>query len=198
MTQTSTVPSVNSQRQTQTARITKQGNQGKCKKTAGWCSLCPEMNAGHLQMRPDWQSFWMPSQGVGSDKRSFYQVWICVHDKSNPCWTATPGKLDIFTEAAGLQRKGIARDPERPGFESRLCYSLVSMGNSLFRISVLSSLHGDKTILKNKTAAGKSLVVQWLRLHASNAGGMDLIPGEGTKIPQVAGCGQKPQKCWLR
>ena len=30
---------------------------------------------------------------------------------------------------------------------------------------------------------GTSLVVQWLRLRSSNAGGAGLIPGRGTKIP---------------
>ena len=28
---------------------------------------------------------------------------------------------------------------------------------------------------------GTSLVVQWLRLHAANAGGLGLIPGQGTR-----------------
>ena len=32
---------------------------------------------------------------------------------------------------------------------------------------------------------GTSLAVQWLRLHASTAGGTDLIPGQGTKIPHA-------------
>ena len=36
-----------------------------------------------------------------------------------------------------------------------------------------------------------SLVAQWLRLHASFAGGTDLIPGWGTKIPRAVGQGQK-------
>ena len=31
----------------------------------------------------------------------------------------------------------------------------------------------------------------WLRLHASTAGGTDLIPGRGTKIPHAAWCSQK-------
>ena len=31
--------------------------------------------------------------------------------------------------------------------------------------------------------AGTSLVVQWLRLQASRAGGMGPIPGQGTKVP---------------
>ena len=32
---------------------------------------------------------------------------------------------------------------------------------------------------------GTSLVVQWLRLHVSNVGGMGSIPGQGTKIPHA-------------
>ena len=31
-----------------------------------------------------------------------------------------------------------------------------------------------------------SLVAQWLRFHAPNAGGTDLIPGQGTNIPCAA------------
>ena len=38
---------------------------------------------------------------------------------------------------------------------------------------------------------GTSLVVQWLRLPASNAGSMSSIPGRGTKIPHAAQRGQK-------
>ena len=33
---------------------------------------------------------------------------------------------------------------------------------------------------------GISLVVQWLRLHALNAGGLGLIPSQGIKIPHAA------------
>ena len=33
---------------------------------------------------------------------------------------------------------------------------------------------------------GTPLVVQWLSLCAPSAGGMGLIPGQGTKIPHVA------------
>ena len=36
-----------------------------------------------------------------------------------------------------------------------------------------------------------SLVVQWLRLHTSKAGGAVVIPGQGTKIPHAAWRGQK-------
>ena len=36
-------------------------------------------------------------------------------------------------------------------------------------------------LLKNDWRGGTSLVAQWLRLHAPNAGGMGLIPGQGTR-----------------
>ena len=42
-----------------------------------------------------------------------------------------------------------------------------------------------------KSVMGGSLVVQWLGLCASIAAGMNLIPGQGTKIPQAMWHGQK-------
>ena len=44
--------------------------------------------------------------------------------------------------------------------------------------------------IKKQTTLGASLVVQQLRLHASTAGGMGSIPGQGTEIPHTMGCGQ--------
>jgi len=43
----------------------------------------------------------------------------------------------------------------------------------------------------NKSSPGTSLMVQWLRPHTSNAGGMGPIPGWGTKIPHVRRQSQK-------
>ena len=40
---------------------------------------------------------------------------------------------------------------------------------------------------------GTSLVVQWLRLCASNAGGVGLIPGWGAKLSHTVRCGKKKQ-----
>ena len=37
---------------------------------------------------------------------------------------------------------------------------------------------------------GNSLVVQWLQLHASTAGGRGSVPGQGTKIPHATWRGQ--------
>ena len=43
-------------------------------------------------------------------------------------------------------------------------------------------MNNPKTEIK-ETILGTSPMVQWLRLCASNAGVMGLIPGQGTKIP---------------
>ena len=44
------------------------------------------------------------------------------------------------------------------------------------------------------TSYRTSLVVQWLRFHTSNAGGMGLIPGWGMKIPLASRHSQKKKK----
>ena len=41
-----------------------------------------------------------------------------------------------------------------------------------------------------------SLVVQWLRRHAPNAGGSGSIPGQGPMIPHATRQGQKKKKNW--
>ena len=47
---------------------------------------------------------------------------------------------------------------------------------------------------------GTSSAVQWLRLHASNAGGAGLIPGQGTRTPcameHESVCFLKTEKKW--
>ena len=45
-----------------------------------------------------------------------------------------------------------------------------------------------------KKITGTSLAGQWLRLHASTAGGVGLIPGCGTKIPHATQHGKKKKK----
>ena len=44
------------------------------------------------------------------------------------------------------------------------------------------------------TELGTSTVVQWLRLRASQAGDMGLIPGQGTKILHASRCGKEKKK----
>ena len=43
----------------------------------------------------------------------------------------------------------------------------------------------------NRIPMGMFLVVQWLRLHASTAGSVDLIPCQGSKSLHAVRCGQK-------
>ena len=47
---------------------------------------------------------------------------------------------------------------------------------------------------QNRCKIGDSLVVQWLRLHVSNAGGMSSIPGWGTKISHAVHVAKKKKK----
>ena len=47
---------------------------------------------------------------------------------------------------------------------------------------------------KTLPTLGTSLSAQWLRLSASNAGGLGLIPSQGTKIPHAPWCSQKKKK----
>ena len=46
--------------------------------------------------------------------------------------------------------------------------------------------YGQLQIISTKPMSWTSLVVQWSRLHASTEAGMDLIPGQRTKIPHTA------------
>ena len=41
-------------------------------------------------------------------------------------------------------------------------------------------------------------MVQWLRFHAPNTGGMGLIPGRGIKIPHAAGHSQETTKTKIK
>ena len=42
-----------------------------------------------------------------------------------------------------------------------------------------------QTHISKRIHTETSLVVQWLKIHASTAGGVGSIPGQGTKIPQT-------------
>ena len=48
--------------------------------------------------------------------------------------------------------------------------------------------------VQERLREGLPCLAQWLRLHAPNAGGKCSIPGQGTKIPHAAWCGQKKKK----
>ena len=65
-----------------------------------------------------------------------------------------------------------------------------STSNQLYKIQKTKALYISSDLLRlfsKHSKIGTSLVVQWLRLYASNAGGAGSIPGWGTKIPHATG-----------
>ena len=54
---------------------------------------------------------------------------------------------------------------------------------------ILFNIHVPKGFVPFKINRETSLVVQWLRLHASTAGGTRLIPGQKTKTLHAVQCG---------
>ena len=58
------------------------------------------------------------------------------------------------------------------------------MGNTCIPV-VVSFRYLAKPIKKKRQLPRTSLRVQWLRLHASNAEDVGLIPGRGIKIPHA-------------
>ena len=65
-----------------------------------------------------------------------------------------------------------------------------STSNQLYKIQKTKTLYISSDLLRlfsKHSKIGTSLVVQWLRLYASNAGGASSIPGWGTKIPHATG-----------
>ena len=68
-----------------------------------------------------------------------------------------------------------------------------------YKINIKNQLHFytltinymKKEKIPFKIGSGTSLVVQRLRLCASNAGSMGSIPSQGTMIPHTVWCGQK-------
>ena len=110
---------------------------------------------------------------------------------------APPGKPSFHNR--WLQSWGTVKDPPL----DVLCTSVLSTLSwecSCTSVSVSSASTGsasvEKTNLGSKTLRkmGTSLAGQWLRLWAPTAGGMGLIPGCRTKIPQAARCGHPPPK----
>ena len=63
---------------------------------------------------------------------------------------------------------------------------------------LLLFVRGTQFLVK-KAAPGTSLVVQWLRLCTSSAGGTGLIPGWRTKIPRATrGVAKKKKKIKIK
>ena len=67
---------------------------------------------------------------------------------------------------------------------SVLCFYFPLIHCFFFHFKSLPGYHIKKK--KKKEVLRTFLVVQWSRLHTSNAGGVGSIPGQGTKISHAA------------
>uniref|UniRef100_A0A8C9CPP7 Ig-like domain-containing protein n=1 Tax=Phocoena sinus TaxID=42100 RepID=A0A8C9CPP7_PHOSS len=118
---------------------------------------------------------------------------VCVVDSNPPtsiswargCLTVSPsqpldpGVLELPHVVSG-DRGELTCQAQHPRGSLRVSLNLVVQGE--YRQGCLSSELGWKAGLRCGLT-GASLVVQWLRLHASNAEDVGLIPGRRTKIP---------------
>ena len=75
--------------------------------------------------------------------------------------------------------------------ETSACSPLARQSHSEQGSGSDASSLGRRTLKSKTCLSGTSLEVQWLRLHASTAGGTGLIPGQGTKTPHATQHGQK-------
>ena len=73
---------------------------------------------------------------------------------------------------------GVEAEEDRP-------FAVVDLISSLGSDSVLENGPSEDKALRI-TSGGTSLAVQWLGLCVSTAGDTDLIPVQGTKIPEAA------------
>ena len=89
------------------------------------------------------------------------------------------------------------RSPSPPGnvVQSLSQVRFFATPRTAARQASLSSTSWIISVYINNGLPGTSLVVQWLRLHASHAGDMSLIPGWETKISHATGH-QKKDKRW--
>ena len=70
-------------------------------------------------------------------------------------------------------------------------YILYLYTANISSIRVLRTHNGNRIVSSINDVGRTSLVVQWLRLHTSNAGDAGLIPGWETRIPFATWCSEK-------
>ena len=82
-----------------------------------------------------------------------------------------------------------------PPLAERPQVSNLSFSSFVFRVEGREVVpHGVILCRLGNTYTGTSLAIQWLRLHASTAGGTGSIPGCGINNPQAMWYGKKKKK----
>ena len=103
-------------------------------------------------------------------------------------WLGSPGERNI-TRQCSKCRGSAPRAIETPRRQSVNLSGEVRMQGNMSCVSKETPMWDWRCRRR-----GASLVVQWLRLEASNAGGMGSIPAQGTKILHATQHGQKINK----
>ena len=146
----------------------------------------------HLRTRLGWMFKTAPSQDDYSAawwELSWTINWVPTHGPS--AWKSTSKGMGFLHGNPGFGTLAVQQKKPHHLFWP----SLRSQAMSLFWVLLITRLprskrksHGPHLGIRG--VSGTSLMVQWSRLPASNAGGVGLIPGWGTKIPQPTGCSQ--------
>ena len=99
-----------------------------------------------------------------------------------------PGSPALYMDSLPFSHQGTQRwtgwglsKPSQSGW----CETWIKMETFLWFFFHLFTYLESLAFLLNSSASGTSLVVQWLRLCPSTAGGMSSIPAQGTKIPHA-------------
>ena len=128
----------------------------------------------------------------------FGQPWFpCSH---HCCWVApTPmsyshilGRITLYSFLTKLVLQRQLLLTHIPPLAERPQVSNLSFSSFVFRVKGREVVpHGVILCRLGNTYTGTSLAIQWLRLHASTAGGTGSIPGCGTNNPQAMWYGKK-------
>ena len=133
-------------------------------------------------------------------------VCVCLSNKNlgailPPSASLSPSCSQSISKSCQLCPTPHPRPAPLP-FSSATSHPCLSPGYCSCLLSALPAMTTAPTVHPShthwsgplKTQVRTSLVVQWLRLCTSNAGGAGLIPGQGTKIPHAVVCSKKKKK----
>ena len=134
------------------------------------------------------------------DQAAIWSLWENVEGENTSLICILIGKGTLSKHINKYKHNGSGNNSymqTKPGQgDRRHQWGLLFYIEKVFFISAGLRLY---KVCPEKAMQGTSLAAQWLGLHASNAGGMDWILGQGTKIPHATWHGKKNHcRWWLR
>ena len=97
-------------------------------------------------------------------------------------WASAPGHCRTEVRMSARRGSCLKVQPQGTCFQT---YVIVAGTSLLATLSPETRTCPTRHFLQKQAGRGTSLVVQWLRVQAPNAGGIGLIPCQGTRIPQA-------------